>query len=220
MNFGSGILHFKIFGSGILLIWWLSHMSYRPCSIDCSPLVNCIEFRLIDSGSWVSIFDQGFYGFLFLGELLLVIYISLFRNCCCCCNCCNCFAFLKQFAVSGTFTYWGVPNRDGICFYLFLSPVLWKYQISAFNSHSFWLSNVWQCSRGWRGSFYHNRIKVRNGPYMAIRAFTLYSTVDDSSNLLESCPKRKKIDYSAFILFSPPTCHKCFLQSHMFSGKM
>ena len=27
---------------------------------------------------------------------------------------------------------------------------------------------------------------------------------------------KKKIDYSAFILFPPPTCHKCSLQSHTF----
>ncbi len=71
MNFGSGILHFTVFGSGILVIWWLSHISYGPCSTDCSPPVNCIEFRLIHIGPWVSILDQGFYGFLFFGWIII-----------------------------------------------------------------------------------------------------------------------------------------------------
>ncbi len=50
-------------------------------------------------------------------------------------------------------------------------------------------------------------INKKNAQLLMFRVFALYSTVDAFSNVLQSCPTRTKIDYSAFILFSPLTCH-------------
>ena len=52
-----------------------------------------------------------------------------------------------------------------------------------------------------------------------VRARSLYSSVDDSSDELDIGRKRKKNGKSAFILFSPPTCHKTALHSYIFRYK-
>ena len=57
-----------------------------------------------------------------------------------------------------------------------------------------------------------------------VRARSLYSTVDESSDVLKSCPTRKKTDFSVFFLFFPPTCQKShrifFIQSVVFLSKI
>ncbi len=56
-------------------------------------------------------------------------------------------------------------------------------------------------------------------PY-CIRALSLYFfTVDDPADELNIGPTRKKKDESAFILFSPSTCHKTVLKSYIFRQK-
>ena len=74
-------------------------------------------------------------------------------------------------------------------------------------------TNIWQSStrkKVWQGNTMSGR---------ALRACSLYSTVDDPADKLKIGPTRKKIDKSAFILFSPPTCHEAVLKSYIFPAK-
>ena len=52
-----------------------------------------------------------------------------------------------------------------------------------------------------------------------IRALALYSMVDESSDMLESGPTRKKPRHFRFFLFSPPTCPDIAPQTCAFAGR-